>query len=98
MCSLELPSPVTELLSLSIAIPWMLPRTSLAPAACAASMKAAVSFCGCTWAVVPSSAISYLGSSCQILFSRGRRPVQPVSKHSPSQIKRCVVVGRQAEQ
>ncbi len=51
-------SPVTELLSLSMVMPWTVPRTSLAPLACAASMKAMVSFCGCTCAVVPASAIS----------------------------------------
>lgn len=50
--------PVTELLSFSTMMPWTHPCTSLAPLACAASMKAVVSFCGCTCAVVPTSAIS----------------------------------------
>ena len=81
MCILERPPPVTELLSLSMAIPWMLPRTSLAPAACAAPMNAAVSFCGCTWAVVPSSAISCSASSCQPLSGRDECAVQLVFVH-----------------
>ena len=61
--------PVTQWLSLSTVMPWTLPRTSPAPLACAASMKAAVSFCGCTWAVVPCAAISCLGKTYQIILA-----------------------------
>ena len=61
--------PVTQLLSLSTVMPWTLPRTSLAPLACAASMKAAVSFCGCTWAVVPFAAISCVRKACQVVLA-----------------------------